>query len=195
MHLVILFICLETGLDSNCYSQYQTVISMWFESQIQIKLKPTPASGASSQHFDRPTVVLYIQYRGTILPPRAGRRWRGAPLDLEISSSRRAHRLRDLFFVCRRHDLSLLSSLLSHFRQLKAEEEMNNVVVTKVKRWTPPTRVVSTPRSRRRRKQICGSVFHLTRQRSNVATSSSGPPSEPERPDLATELQYSHGLV
>ena len=95
--MVILFICLETGLDSNCYSQYQTVISMWFESQIQIKLKPTPASGASSQHFDRPTVVLYIQYRGTILPPRAGRRWRGAPLDLEISSSRRAHRLRDLF--------------------------------------------------------------------------------------------------
>ena len=129
-------------------------------------------------------IVLYIQYRGTILPPRAGRRWRGAPLDLEISSSRRAHRLR-----------VLAPSLLSHFRQLKAEEEMNNVVVTKVKRWTPPTRVVSTPRSRRRRKQTCGSVFHLTRQRSNVATSPSGPPSEPERPDLATELQYSHGLV
>ena len=90
---------------------------------------------------------------------------------------------------------SRYSSLLSHFRQLKAEEDMNNVVVTKVKRWTPPTRVVSTPRSRRRRKQTCGSVFHLTRQRSNVATSSSGPPSEPERPDLATELQYSPGLV
>ena len=81
---------------------------MWFGSQIQIKLKPTPAR-------------LYIQYRGTILPPRAGRRWRGAPLDLEISSSRRAHRLR-----------VLAPSLLSHFRQLKAEEEMNNVVVTKV---------------------------------------------------------------
>ena len=41
-------------------------------------------------------IVLYIQYRGTILPPRAGRRWRGDPLDLEISSSRRAHRLRVL---------------------------------------------------------------------------------------------------
>lgn len=116
-----------------------------------------------------------------------------------ISRSRQAAELIDFetSFVClsSSSQTSRYSSLLSHFRQLKAEEEMNNVVVTKVKRWTPPTRVVSTPRSRRRRKQICGSVFHLTRQRSNVATSSSGPPSEPERPDLATELQYSHGLV
>ena len=108
--MVILFICLETGLDSNCYSQYQTVISMWFESQIQIKLKPTPASGASSQHFDHPCTL----YTSTVP-------WYNSPTARGPAVARSPARSRDLvkppssstsrplLSVCRRrHNLPLL---------------------------------------------------------------------------------------